>query len=103
MFDKGPIVAGNPKAKGNQRCLYAKDSRINLPPFYSTNTAIADLLKQIEVGVGPARGHAKAATAEGELARAGAEALTRNQLVVDDVEKAINGKDLGKILVQWAE
>ena len=42
-----------------------KDSRINLPPFYSANSKVKDLLKKIENEVSVARGHKKALPAAG--------------------------------------
>ena len=60
MLDKGSLKEGNPASEGNQECLYKdNDSRIRLPPFYSANSKIKDLLKKIENEVSVVRGHKK--------------------------------------------
>ena len=51
----GPLQEEDPTARDSQKCITQehKDDRINLPPFYSQQFKIDDLLNRIEVGVTP--------------------------------------------------
>ena len=109
LLDTGPLKEANPDAAGNQKCIIDehKDDRINLPPFYSQNYKVKDLLKKIEQEVAAPRGHKKAASSaapnnSSTASKApSADSLDANT-IIPAIEKEINCQ-IEKVLFQFVD
>ena len=91
LLDTGHLKEGNPFSEGGQRCIWEdKDTRINLPPFYSTNYKVKDLQSKIEAEAGKLRMDKKISS--GEIVGAKNADSLNADTIVPEIEKVCKMK-----------